>query len=614
MGEQSNSVDPTKYVVLDVETNGLSSVNDDLLSISIYRPDTEEKFNRFLPLELQDCVYTSYINGIRKSDLRGKKPLSQNEVDSIIRDFDLKNRIILTYSGIDERFIRKYFQRHKLNGIEYFAFYNFKHEIISSRFSEGNITKDNLCRIYGIENVEKVHSGINDCILEWKLYEKMNGHRLLITNNNVFEFNDQYFVPASYISTYPNFKYFLPKLPKVKGNYKLVFSLTVKNEDVLKFPTNFNGVILEHLINSMLHVQRIDSRPLLYENKKRLNYLGKLPSLVRDVPMTFRPDGSVRAIHVQDQKLADDINNNVEIFKKELAPMLDFIANTIFKNEPVKSQELMMYPDKKVLALCDLSSEDTVLEIKATQGYTSQLYYEANGRRCYLLETYWNVLMHQIDYNICEVTFDVEVEKDREVAKLEKAKQKLETDQIELLSYVDSKTPVRLRCKVCGNEWNASPRIAREHRPCPECSPKTKPIRKPIRPQETRESLRTQELRESKQTSFDMRKGVNVPNDTVPKSIDITKLTYKPFGEYLGKEILVRGFFFTNSEPEEYVVAVTDDALVKLPRRAVEPFKIIEKDRVLLEGVLTGHLLLTDIKPVVLQSGSITVSFRFKDC
>ena len=68
-------------------------------------------------------------------------------------------------------------------------FYNFKHDIISSRFSEGNITKDNLCRIYGIENIQEVHTGLNDCILEWQLFKKMNGNKLIIINNEVFEFN-----------------------------------------------------------------------------------------------------------------------------------------------------------------------------------------------------------------------------------------------------------------------------------------------------------------------------------------------------------------------------------------------------------------------------------------
>ena len=32
------SIDVNKYVVLDVETNGLNSTYDDLLSISIYDP------------------------------------------------------------------------------------------------------------------------------------------------------------------------------------------------------------------------------------------------------------------------------------------------------------------------------------------------------------------------------------------------------------------------------------------------------------------------------------------------------------------------------------------------------------------------------------------------
>ena len=64
-------VDPTKYVVLDVETNGLSSINDDLLSISIYMPDTGKTYNRFLPLELNYFVVTTWINGIKTEDLEG---------------------------------------------------------------------------------------------------------------------------------------------------------------------------------------------------------------------------------------------------------------------------------------------------------------------------------------------------------------------------------------------------------------------------------------------------------------------------------------------------------------------------------------------------------------
>ena len=73
-----------KYVVLDVETNGLSSLNDDLLSISIYQPDTQKLYNRFLPLELDIDVWTTPINGITKKDLKDAVPLSQYEVDTLI--------------------------------------------------------------------------------------------------------------------------------------------------------------------------------------------------------------------------------------------------------------------------------------------------------------------------------------------------------------------------------------------------------------------------------------------------------------------------------------------------------------------------------------------------
>ena len=122
MKSDSPNVDPSKYVVLDVETNGLSSVRDDLLSISIYKPDTGEMYNRFLPLELNSEATRTEINGITTSDLKNCLPLTQDEVDELIHTYELKERTILTYGNVDERFMVKYFQRHHLYGIEYFAF------------------------------------------------------------------------------------------------------------------------------------------------------------------------------------------------------------------------------------------------------------------------------------------------------------------------------------------------------------------------------------------------------------------------------------------------------------------------------------------------------------
>ena len=106
-------------------------------------------------------------------------------------------------------------------------FYNFKHDIISSRFSEGNITKDNLCILFGIEGVQAVHTGENDCLLEWKLFEKLNGRRLLITRNRVFEFNEDYIIPASYLSYYPNLKYHVKDFPKLNVDTEFIKEFVV---------------------------------------------------------------------------------------------------------------------------------------------------------------------------------------------------------------------------------------------------------------------------------------------------------------------------------------------------------------------------------------------------
>ena len=59
---ETMSTSPRDYVVLDVETNGLSSKEYDLLSVTFYRPDNGRMYNRFLPLELNDHVFTTHIS------------------------------------------------------------------------------------------------------------------------------------------------------------------------------------------------------------------------------------------------------------------------------------------------------------------------------------------------------------------------------------------------------------------------------------------------------------------------------------------------------------------------------------------------------------------------
>lgn len=128
------NTDARKYVVFDVETNGLNAKTDDLLSISFYKPDDGHIYNRFLPLELSKKVKTTQYNGITKKDLIGKAPLTQDEFNTIIETFELDKRTILTYSGrgFDERFLREYLQRKHIRGFSKLTFYNFKRQLLSS--------------------------------------------------------------------------------------------------------------------------------------------------------------------------------------------------------------------------------------------------------------------------------------------------------------------------------------------------------------------------------------------------------------------------------------------------------------------------------------------------
>ena len=387
-------IDSSKYVVLDVETNGLSSLECDLLSISIYKPDDKKTLERFLPLELDYDVYTTHINGITKKMLKNKTPLTQEEFDNIIDKFDLENRIILHYGHIDQKFIKNYLKRKKISGYEKLNFYNFKHDIISSRFSEGNVTKDNLCRIYGIDNVTEIHNGLNDCILEWKLFEKMNGKKLIIIRDTVNEFNKDYYIPASYLQTYSNFKYVID-YPKIKYNMVPIKSINITSKKLKKFDTNISGMVIEHLINTMLEVEDVNdkTKDFQIENRNKLKYIGTLPSRYSTLTAIFNNDGTITAVNKKDEKKVEEINDVTLEIKKEIVPLIEYIKRDIFKNKKIMSQELIINEKDRVIAKCDLSSEDTILEIKMYNARIDdlkyQLYYESNNREIYILQSFW---------------------------------------------------------------------------------------------------------------------------------------------------------------------------------------------------------------------------------
>ena len=491
-------VAPSEYVVLDVETNGLKSKEDDLLSIAFYKPDDGKAYERYLPLELNSSISDriTEINGIKKGHLRGKKPLSQAEVDELFDAFELDRRTILHFGALDERFIRRYFERHLLEGYERMKFFNFKKLICSSPFSDGSITKDNLCEMFGIGGVTKVHSASNDCLLEWKLFEAIGGRHLLVTpadfiSNNVFALNEDYVVPVSYLANRPNLSRLFER-PYITCEAELIAKLDIDKDSIRKFPSNITGIAVEHLINTLCNAKRAEGIEWMRANKSKLDLLGQISKYVRAVPVKLMDDGTVEAVYKIDEVRVREVNEFNGLLREKIEPFVDqaILGNVFEGADEILTQELVVHEDMGILALCDLSTKDTVLEIKTFDAdpakIAEQLYYEANGRDVYLLTINWGkpcleeptlgaqLLLYRVNPHPGE----------KPNTKMEKAAAKLrlalEPQGIELAEYRGSQEKSLLRCPVCGSEWAASVyRVTNGKTKCPTCFPKRTSARKP---------------------------------------------------------------------------------------------------------------------------------------
>ena len=394
------------YVVLDVETNGLSKKNDDLLSISIYDPLRKVCYNRFLPLDMQPSIATSYINGINDSDLKDKLHINQAEANKIIEFFDLRNRTLLVYGpdDFDSLFVQNYFQRHELTGFEDLKFENIKRHIPSGAFDlAGSASKDNMCKLFGIDGVEEVHSGLNDCLLEWKLFEKFIEYKPIRIGNKYYKFNKDYVVPVTVLIQNPKiYQYTDIPIRYVLGNVKQVFHYDVSEKTLNKikrFDTNITGISLENIIYASLGAIEQNNSSFLIKNKMQLEKIATIERNINEIPITIGEDGLVEAVEEKDKEFIEEVNDVALAIKNELKSTFEFIKNNVFVNEEILSQELVLSENDRVLALCDLSSKSAVMEIKTVSpsvnniGYldpkiTYQLFYQAKKRSAYYLHIF----------------------------------------------------------------------------------------------------------------------------------------------------------------------------------------------------------------------------------
>ncbi len=104
---------------------------------------------------------------------------------------------------------------------------------------------------------------------------------------------------------------------------------------------------------------------------------------------------------------------------------------------------------------------------------------------------------------------------------------------------------------------------------------------------------------------------LNTSKKTIRDGINLDEMNFISWKEYIGKDLKVDGFFFTNGKYGEQVVIVADGKKVNIPKRFTEAFKKIRDNDEALEQVIAGKLMLTNIREIDSQNGK-TGTFDYK--
>ena len=101
----------------------------------------------------------------------------------------------------------------------------------------------------------------------------------------------------------------------------------------------------------------------------------------------------------------------------------------------------------------------------------------------------------------------------------------------------------------------------------------------------------------------------------MPSNIDTSTMEFEKLADFVGKDLHVQGFFFSDKGKYGRSVAVVADGhLINFPNWAVTQFEEIASNSEMVAAMFDGHLLITDIHSVDTGKGNPTTAFAFADC
>ena len=109
-----------------------------------------------------------------------------------------------------------------------------------------------------------------------------------------------------------------------------------------------------------------------------MHYLGELNGNLLPIPVLMEDNGTISALVPDDEEVVNEVNAVTKKIIRSVRPLFDYMKEHIFINGDVLSQEMVVSGDNKVLALCDLSDSENVVEIK-TVARKNLFDYEGNA-------------------------------------------------------------------------------------------------------------------------------------------------------------------------------------------------------------------------------------------